>query len=58
MHFQFLMIDLAAMANRYNHNEQTVILQAIDDPIVADAKTQMAFLAASERLDSVRPGIL
>ena len=46
------------MADRHNGDEQPIILNSIDDAIVADTQTQMAFLAALKRLDSVRPRIL
>jgi hypothetical protein len=46
------------MPNRDNQNEQSLVLDAIDNAVVADANTQVALLTPLQRLGPVRARIL
>lgn len=46
------------MADGHDENKQTVVLDAINDAVVANAKSQVALLASLKCLDAMRPWIL
>ena len=50
-------VDLAAVCHSEHEDDQTVVLDCVHHPVVADARSPTALFTAAEQLDARGPGV-